>query len=363
MKVNFESIKKRLKKHWALIWLVSTLFAVSVFVVFASYTGVNSVKRVVSTRPADSVMFSSNSLKSSATSQRLSSTAYTITVCNFAQENALEVNPDNITYTLNASLAIKNGNDFVKLSEYTGADKADYISKLKLGTNEQRTYSIQFIKDDENATGLGDAINLVTESDYSTTFTTNCALKGTVSSTDSFKIILDDAEQEKTEPEFYIYVEAVPSSPASLHATLSNYFGTAESTAEAASWTGELVESDDCSSVSYDFYNYVLTGSGVGTVDIMWDSTKFEINEFFFSELSGNEFVLYDSNGEAAETGSIIKNATRANWKMVTLMVDSTDINRYQIQLYKVDGETQYIGTNSASNFIDCEFHSENSSS
>jgi len=359
---TFDSIKNRIKKHWTLIWLICSVLGVGVFVVFASYTGVNSVKRVVSTKSSSSVLFSSNSLKSSATSQRLSSTDYTITVCNYAQDNTSEVNISDITYTLNAYLAIKAGDKYVKLSDYTGEDKQNYVNKLKVGTDEQRTYSIQMIKDD-SSTYTGEIINLVTQNDYSVSISDNYTkLSRSKSSTDQFKIILDSKELEGTEPEFYIYVEAVPTSPSAL-STIYNRLCTAQSTADVASWIGTLID-EDCSTVDHDFYNYVLTGSGVGTVDVLWNPEKFEINEFFFSEMSGNEFVLYNGDGEVTEdtsTGLKVKNVTgdesHSGWKMATLKVDSTKINRYQIQLYKVIGSLSYTGDNKASDFIDCEYH------
>lgn len=369
MRAIIENFKKRLKKHWALLWLICALSAVGAFVVFASYTGVNSVKRVVSTRASSSILFSSNSLKSSATSQRLSSNIYTITVCNFAQDNIAEINPDPITYTVNAYLAVKVGENYVKLSDYLAdtnvsvADKAVYTTDLS-----GRTYSIEMITDDGGETDFDTVVNLVTSSNYSASITKYCTLRGGISSTDSFKIVLDEKELEGTEPEFYIYVEADPSSPATL-STIYNRLCAAQSTADAASWTGTLVESD-CFTVDYDFYNYVLTGSGVGTVDVLWNPDMFEINNFFFSNMSGNEFVLYDSNGDVTEntsTGSEIKDVTgdaeHNNWKMATLKVDSTEINRYQIQLYKVDGEIAYTGENSAANFITCVYHRNGSSS
>ena len=365
MKVPAENVIKQLKKHWISAWLVCSLAALGAFVVYASYTGVHSIKRVVSTRPSANVMFSSNSLRTTATSQRLSSTVYTITVCNFAQDNIFDVNPDTITYTINAYLAIKVGeNNYVNLAEYNGEDKAEYIAKLKMNTENQRVYSIQMISDDQNVDNLGGAIDLVTANNYSATIYANCTLLGGKSSIDQFRIVLDDDELEDTEPDFYIYVEAVPSAPASLTTTvLYNRLCAAKSTADAASWGGSLVEEENCESTDYDFYNYILTGSGTGTVDVMWDPTKFELNDFFFNDLSGNEFVLYDNNGNVTtdtSTGAKTKTFTdgnHTNWEMATIKVDSTKINRYQIQLYKVNGELSYTGDeNKASNFIDCNY-------
>ncbi|MCR5110173.1 MAG: hypothetical protein K6B38_04625 [Ruminococcus sp.] len=362
MKSSYEKLINQIKKHWIMFWMVCSLIGVGTFIGFASYTGVNSAKRVASTRPAAKELFSSNVLKSQATSQRISSKEYTITVCNYDQKDSTAVNQNPITYEMIAYLVIKKGeNNYIKVSDYlndeavSSADKEYYQGKL-----DGKTYSIQMVGDDADSSYTGTPINLVSESGYSTTITDNCTLAGVNKSTDQFKIRFDDQEHTVTEPIFYIYVEAHPISLAAL-TTIFNRLGTAQSTADAASWQGKLIETD-CQSVDYDFYNYVLTGNGVGTVDIMWDPTKFEPNDFFFNELSGNEFVLYDSNGDETEgPGNITKtftNADHTNWKMATLKVDSTDTNRYQIQLYKINEELSYTGdTNKASNFIDCKYH------
>ena len=362
MRSSCKKLVKHIKKHWIMFWMVCSLIGVGTFIGFASYTGVSSVKRVASTRPSTKVLFSSNVLKSQATSQRLSTQEYTITVCNYDQKDSTDVNQNPITYEMTAYLVIKKGEtNYIKVSDYmndesvSAADKAYYQSKL-----DGKTYSIQMVGDDTDSSYTGTLVNLVSEAGYSTTITDRCTLAGAAKSTDQFKIRFDDQERTVTEPIFYIYVEAHPTSPSAL-STIFNRLGTAQSTADAASWQGKLIETD-CQSVDYDFYNYVLTGSGVGTVDIMWDPNKFEPNDFFFSELSGNEFVLYDSNGNETEnSGSIIKtfsNEKHINWKMATLKVDSTDTNRYQIQLYKINEEMSYTGdANKASDFIDCEYH------
>ena len=180
--------------------------------------------------------------------------------------------------------------------------------------------------------------------------------QGTLSSTDKFLITLDQAEVvlNKKEPDFAIEVVA---ESGNLFGTIRRTLYASSAVAEPVTWTGSLLESN-CASVNYDFYNYIMSGSGIGTIDVMWDPTKLEINPFFFSETSGSTFVERD--------GAIIYPcSTHSGWNQCTLSVDSTVKNRYELQLYKcvpgisytddTNAEPQVL--NAASRFIDCKFH------
>ena len=78
-----------------------------------------------------------------------------------------------------------------------------------------------------------------------------------------------------------------------------------------------------------------------GTIDILWDSREFMINPIF---------KQINSNKLTSET-----NAASEGWKQVTLMVDSTEENRYVVQFYKKKANTSYSGSNFASKYIKCE--------
>ena len=105
--------------------------------------------------------------------------------------------------------------------------------------------------------------------------------------------------------------------------------------------------------MDYDFYNYIISGSGAGTVDILWDSDKFEINKFFFtSELSGVTFV---GGLETISEGNA-EYPSYTGWQKVTINVNSLTKNRYELQLYKTQAGTSYTGKNAATNYIHCEF-------
>jgi hypothetical protein len=118
-----------------------------------------------------------------------------------------------------------------------------------------------------------------------------------------------------------------------------------------ALWSGTLAERST-NTLDYDFYNYVITGSGSGRLDIMWDPNWFEVNEFFFnSSLSG---VTFYNN---VSTPSDVSEEGHVGWKKVTIVVDSSGENaksRYELQLFKVKEDTSYTGDNDAANHITC---------
>lgn len=339
-----KAIIEKLKKRWILIWLIIAAFATGAFVVFADYTGVNSVKRVVTTQSTEiGEMFSSNALKSSYSSQRISATAYTVTVCNYDQDSITGANPIDIIYNITADLCILVGEDFVRVSELTNDKILEYTSAEQekinalLSVLEDRTYKFNNVALNSGRTCTQYVLNGNT-------------LPHDVRTTHSYKVEFDITEVVDSEPDFYVFIEVTPTAGVEGN-KIGNRLCAAKSEADRASWKGELKEKD-CSSVDYDFYNYIISGSGAGTIDIMWDTTKFEINEFFLSDLSGNEFVETD--------GEIITPDTThsGSWNKIVLKVDSTDTDkkRFELQLYKVNGALSYIGDNSASKYIDYHY-------
>ncbi|MCI6560122.1 MAG: hypothetical protein MR434_01745 [Ruminococcus sp.] len=342
-----KTILRKLAKYWTTIWLILAISAALALAVLGAYTGVNSVKHVLSTQAPSGVLFSSNSLKATAnstisSSQRLSSQQYDITVCNYEQIKAAEPNPEDIIYNLTASLKVRdsNTNTYKDLSELAETEKQQYTALL-----ESRSYKIKMQQDDGSGDSVENEYNLANETDYKHTFT-GYKLTGNVLSTDVFRIEFDPIELEDTEPDFYIFVQAEPVSPSGIE-SVKNIYCAAQSASEASAWKGSLLETG-CSTTDYDFYNYIISGSGKGTVDVMWDSTMFEINPFF---LDMEKIIKVETITEGIHNG----------WSKITLMVDSTINNRYDIQLYKISETiSSYTGEYDASKYIDCIFIKSN---
>lgn len=341
-----KTILRKLAKYWTTIWLILAISAVIAVAVLGAYTGVNSVKHVLSTQAPSGVLFSSNSLKATtgnstiSSSQRLSSQQYDITVCNYEQIKAAQPNPEDIIYNLTASLKIREGNIYKDLSELNETEKQQYTALL-----ENRSYKIKMHQDDGSGDSVENEYNLANETDYKHTFT-GYKLTGNVLSTDVFRIEFDQIELEDTEPDFYIFVQAEPVSPSGIE-SVQNIYCAAQSASEASAWRGSLLETD-CYSTDYDFYNYIISGSGKGTVDVMWDSTMFEINPFFLDMENITDIMPI--------TGGV-----HDGWSKITLEVDSTKNNRYDIQLYKISETiSSYTGEYDASKYIDCIFIKSN---
>ncbi len=337
-----KTILRKLAKYWTTIWLILAISVAVGLAVLGAYTGVNSVKHVLSTQAPVGVLFSSNSLKTSTISntQRLSSWQYDITVCNYEQIKAAHPNPEEIIYNLTASLQVRDGNTYKDLSELDDETKKQQYTALL----ENRSYKIKMQQDD----GSGDSnneYNLVEEPDYKHTFT-GYKLTGNKLSTDVFRIEFDPIELKDTEPDFYIFVQAEPISPSDIE-SVQNIYCAAQSTSEASAWRGSLLETD-CSTTDYDFYNYIISGSGKGKIEVMWDNSMFEINPFFL-EMEGITGV------------ESITEVTHNDWSKITLEVDSTKENRYDIQLYKISETiSSYTGEYDASKYIDCIFIKSN---
>lgn len=335
----------KIAKYWTLMWLILSITAVLTLAVLGAYTGVNSVKHVLSTQAPSGVLFSSNSLKATtdngtvSSTQRLSSLIYDITVCNYEQIKAAEPNPEDIIYNLTASLQVRIDDKYTDLSSLDEAEKANYVTLL-----QDRHYKLKMQQDDGSGDTAGTEYDLVTENNYQCTFA-GLRLTGNVLSTDVFRITFDTSELEDTEPDFYIFIKAAPVSPSGIE-PVKNLYCAAQSASEASAWSGSLLESDS-KTVDYDFYNYIISGSGKGTIEVMWDSTMFEVNPFFLEMVNRN-----------ADT---IPGGKYDGWSKITLDVDSTKENRYDIQLYKNSSViTSYTGDYNASQYIDCIFTNSN---
>lgn len=344
------------KKHWITVWLCAALLFFGAFVTYAAYTEVSSVKRVVSTQSSPGEMFSSNCLRADISSRRLTSPQYTITVCNYDQDKPTVYNPSTITYTLHAEIQVQINNNYYTMSQLRTALNDDteyntYVSKIA-------NYCIYKTYDDLNpSTALTVSKQYFTSgNNYTVNFSTD-TLRQTTSSVDRYKVEIEPNSVNDNNTNIFVHVWAEPTDPSNLRTIESRLYGAAAS-ADTSTWTGALHETD-CDTVDYDFYNYIITGSGTGTVDILWDPNKFEPNPFFFVD-SGNVFANGNSTPTTIAAGDPNYDSSYAGWKKVTLVVNSTVKNRYELQLYKTAQSSptgvSYTGANSADSFIDCIF-------
>ncbi|MCR5458017.1 MAG: hypothetical protein K6F14_08065 [Clostridiales bacterium] len=343
-----------IKKHWIIIWLSVAIILVGSFATYAAYTEIASIKRVVSTQTTPGEMFSSNCMQTEIFNLRLTTSEYIVTVCNFDQSKPTMYNPLSIAYVLSAEIMVKRGDDYYTMAEF----KTEYASEYAAYVAKAANYSICKTYDDENPSTLLSNTPIVfsEENGFTVTFDSD-TLAPAKSSVDRYNVAIDSDAISDTDTDIYVHVWAVPSEPASLRRIDGRLYG-ATVTIEKASWTGTMMESD-CATVDYDFYNYIITGSGSGTIDILWNPDKFEINPFFFVD-SNNDFKNDNNTPTTIAAENASYGGQYAGWKMVTIEVDSTVKSMYEMQLYKTDNTgTSYTGENVASGFIKCVFTSD----
>lgn len=319
MKGRLEKITKMLKRNWTRVWLVCVLIAFGTVIGYAAYTEVSSLKRVVSTQESPSEPFSSNCMRKDITSRKLTASSFDVWVCNFDQNFPKDYSSATITYVMEAELKIKIGNNYYSFSELqsevTSEQYAAYVTKAA-------KYSIYKKQDDNTGVvGTPDTQSFTADSSGNrTVIFSSDTLAPNVSSTDVYTVNVDPDDLNNSESQFFVFVTATPGGALS---PLSARLYAAKTSDEQASWRGEILE-DMTNGKDYDFYNYILTGSGNGTVKIYWDPGIFELNKYFL-EIEG--LTIKDSDDTVNYNG----------YKMTEIEVDSsTKKSRYEIQLYKV---------------------------
>lgn len=345
---------KIIKKHWITVWLIIAVVAVitaSMYFTFAAYTGIFSVKRVVSTTASAGILFSSNSMQKYAsvdtissrhitTSQASGNYTYNLTVCDFAQADPLTryMSENGITYDMTAQLYVKiNGyyypvNDTANVSAAIKADAANrafsikYISDggedvsaensvISLGNGQMYTYSSQVIRPQVTGSAIPNGTN-------------------------KYAVVFDEYELGDNQTiDYYVKVTATPTNGAALDPIACYLYLTKSVTADAA-WSGRLQETGNTS--DYDAYNYILEGSGTGSVTVRWNSNYIDVSEIFIAQ---NNITVFTE--EADGNGDI--------WKHFDLNVDNTT-NRFEIQLYKNNEGGDY---SSVLTYINCSYTAE----
>ena len=350
---------KIMKKHWITVWLVVVSLILCTFVTYAIYTEVSTVKRVVTTKSAPKELFSSNCMYADLYERRIPAPEFHVNVNNFDLNSPEIPNQSDIQYTLTARLEVKHNGTiktFSQLQTDLAGDTAAYneivarATGYKIGKSQDNNTSglIASPTMTEFSASNGFEVVFGNSPDYET-------LPGGTVSTDRYKIIIPPEDFSDPNPEFYVYVQAVPTDTGLTQLIRTRLYGSLNVVATAA-WSGTLAEKNTATT-DYDFYNYYISGSGSGKLDIMWNSDWFEIDDFFFnSSLSGVEFDSSSLDGNNNVVIGTVSGGTHNGWKKVTILVDSSEgKSRYELQLYKKKANTPYIGNDNAANFIHCE--------
>ena len=285
----------------ALLLVLSVLLPAT----YAIFTSSHSAQRTIAAYDTEGERFSSNYLLKGESRDNIR-TIYTtdihlpavtaVTVCNYQQGRQTLPFPDPLTYTLTATLVWYNESTH----QYVAADSA-YLS-----ANGLTGYTVTIASDTVTKT-LGSS-NL--------TDSFGGAFVGNTAGSDAYTVTFSTGFGEN-KPNLYLEMVAVPN-----NARLSTIRGIFKPDFRVAgatdSWTGSFQDDASVTPASYDGYNYLITGTGSGTVTVSWDSTKVVI-----SDVSRDRLLAISG---AAQTGSSI-----------TFPVDSDTQSRHDLQFYNVN--------------------------
>ena len=348
---------EKLKKHWITVWLVLAVLAVGVFATFAAYTGIYSVKRVVSMSQPAGVLFSSNSMQSYSgdaipsrhitTSQSSGSYTYNLTVCDFAQSDPLTryISDTGIRYELTAQLCVKLNNSFYAVNDETNVNptiRAHAASKQ---------FSISYVSDG-GVPVTGSVIHSLSDGNlvnYDSGLIRPQGSGNIISNgTNKYAITFDEYElNDNQEYDYYVKVTATPTNGDSSLQPIACYLYLTKMVTANSAWRDRLQETGNTS--VYDAYNYIIEGTGTGTVRVRWNSSYIDVSEIFLAqnELT-NSVVLEEADGQ----GDV--------WKYFDLdvgdTVNGTVISRYEIQLYKNNENGDY---SNVSSYISCSYKAD----
>lgn len=286
-------MKKRRARKSPVIFIVAVIVALLAGIaVYAAYTNLNSVKRVVSTQGSTGTAFSSNylnltarntdsyALKNMSFSEKADSLTFEIDVCNYVRNDPSKVNENDITYTLKLDLLSIDGSEIAS---------GEYDSKITIDSGAAFSNGKCSI-DNQILAGNSRKVNK-----YILTVPKDFIDKVNV------RVIAEPEDSSYTATDNY---------------KLGRIFTFSEYNAAANTWTGYFIET---TTDNYDGFNYVIRGQGKGTVTLSWDSSQLEISKVF---LDNNSLSPIEADGK----------------KSVTMNVDSNTKSRYDIQFYKTSG-------------------------
>lgn len=222
---------------------------------------------------------------------------------------------------------------------YITAGNKESVANLEMGnidvesgTYKDITYTLTVTLVDSSGNEIGDA----DFDKYSVTFdgvtnrfsadSKSISYQDRVLSTGGFSyddLILNFDKSQLTSSNVFMKLEAVPTDPSDLP-TLSAIIGVSYVKPYSASWTGQFT--DNTPQPSYlDGFNYCLSGSGAGTITLIWDTKYIEISKWFLEE---NSSILTYGNSSSPVAS-------------IELKVDSSKQNQYDIQFYRKQAPDQ----------------------
>ena len=311
-------IMKFIRKNGLVLWIVVAVLALASLPVYAAYMRTQTAKRVISTMAGVGNRFSSNRLAMLETNASelefrfITVTGATpaegiqreLTICNYPQGLEASFYPYDISYTLQMELT-------------------DNLGQSPVFTNEASALAQYYVLD---TTGTARYFAKNPQTGKYVLSLTDQSLKGNKTSTNAYTLCFPDKDTGVYMKTFVSPLVKVNSNwiqPSDLKSIGAMISAVSVSNSTDNNWTGELTEPRESGkNVSdYDAFNYVVTGSGAGTITLKWNANMLEINPFF----SENEGI----------TGTITEDGN--GYKTLTFTVTAVQPkNRYSFQMYRV---------------------------
>ena len=320
---NTKKIVKLFTRHWVAVWLVvaSTLF-IAVLTAFGAYGDeTKKMKRVIAPAAKSESLFTSNYLALGTTNIKSAffedvPSPYDVIIRNYNPADPGTVFDGEITYTLTAALAHKDG------TLYDTTADATALTAMTTG---------------------GKSITIVCGSD---TITLNGSTI-TDSKTPAVPLVGHGVTGENTwkvtynniglDTDYCVKFTAAPAQATNLNAISATIIVSSYPTVYQEGWECVLVESGSVG--DYDAFNYTITGTGTKTLKFSYDSSKLIVNPAFYTldtPYDKDNVTVNTVEDPADYSGS---KTHGDDWKTIIINADPDDsnVNRYDLQVYKVN--------------------------
>lgn len=333
------TVKKFMKKQWLLLWVVAVLCGyIWMFASAESMKTLTPLSRVVVSKEGHGSLFSSNLLLQGGDEKYLPVDKSTLTdtdifLWNYDVLDSTTFYTENINYKIEAVFTDSEGNPL------DAATIGQRVLTIEAQNANAQTTSILTL----NSTTRSGEITGLTLPYNSTNGTQR---KVTLKYSNNWNL--------STDANICIQLKVIPTtndvgaSYSDLY-PISRIIGIKTTNGSISSgWTVKVDESDLSNNpTGYDAYNLVASGSGSAEITITWDTTKVELNKYFYDDTLG---VYGFASGEVVDSGKT------GDWYSITINADTNSTaknnrNRYCIQIYKL-GKLDDTTTPSNWNFV-----------
>ena len=317
---------KLMKSRWVLIWLILVSLALIAVISLAAYKSANNkIKRVIAPAAKSDALFTSNYLALGSNNikpayfqeTQTSPFSYKVLIRNFNPADPGQIYDGTINYSLRVELVHRNETPY-------DPNDPDDAAVLAAMSPENQAISVSL---------PGQAVFTIDGSTANLSHTfSGLTLTGTGSTgTHEWTVAYTNIDIN-SDLCIKFTAETTNSDLDNIYATI---FTATYPVVRTQGWKCTLVEAEGDSSSAhideYDGFNYTIAGTGTNTLKFSYDSSKITINPACW-ELDSTVAAPAAYSGTAEGTHG-------SDWKTIVITADpeTTGINRYDFQAYKVD--------------------------